>query len=258
MLPRGRELAGWGGILAGIYIFSGLGLSTQCLPLFFGGPAAILLCYAVVFVLLVLHLHRAPDRDDTVPVSALDGATGSAAASINTPILQDADASLPLSTFPEIEWRWERGVAITGAASAGIALLTKLCAICHIRPCMSRLHRHAPSCPNSPRASALNLVPGCCRCASIRRVPMVGVIGSTLVVLVLDWSGVVVGVLFFLTKACGGGMRLLVVPVAKPPGVAGGGSALAITVALFAVILVPALRENTITTPLQLDFRGCC
>ena len=145
MLPRGRELAGWGGILAGIYIFSGLGLSTQCLPLFFGGPAAILLCYAVVFVLLVLHLHRAPDRDDTVPVSALDGATGSAAASINTPILQDADASLPLSTFPEIEWRWERGVAITGAASAGIALLTKLCAIYHIRPCMSRLHRHAPA-----------------------------------------------------------------------------------------------------------------
>ena len=134
LLPRGRELVGWGGILAGIYIFSGLGLSTDCLPSFFGGPAAILLCYGVVFVLLVLHLHRAPDRDDTMPAST--PVSGSPATSINTPILQEADAvppssALPLS-FPEIGWRWERGVAIAGALSAGLTLLSTLCVICHL------------------------------------------------------------------------------------------------------------------------------
>ena len=60
----------------------------------------------------------------------------------------------------------------------------------------------------------------------------------------LDWSGVIVGVLFFLTKACGGGLRLLVAPAAKPPGPADGGNALAITVSLFAAILVPAMLAN--------------
>jgi hypothetical protein len=241
LLPRGWDLVGWAGVLGVIYIFTGIGLSTQCLPLFSGGPAAILLCYLVLFLLLVLHLSRAPDRcdkaydkgsDETPAVNIPSNciSTDETSASINTPLLEDStaittnDGRSAMATgaggagendaggedaspsFPEIEWRWQRGVCIAAGLSASITVLTKL-------------------------------------------VPALGAVGSTLVILGIDWSGVIVGLLYFVTKAIAGGVWLLLKPPLQPvfeTPTRGRGSLVVpnIVVALFSAILVPALLAN--------------
>ena len=236
LLPSGWELVAWAGVLGSIYIFTGLGLSTQCLPLFTGGPLAILLCYVVLFLLLVLHLHRAPDQCDKahdapiVTNPSRSSSIGETKSSINAPILQlstatntiddrqsgatagpaesDAARKHASTSFPEIEWRWTRGVCVAAAASTSITVLCKL-------------------------------------------LPVLGAVGSTLVILGVDWSGVVVGWLYFVVKAIAGGVWLLMEAPLSPMQAnhrgdddAGTRNAVGIVAALFSAILVPALLAN--------------
>ena len=127
--------------LGAIYIFSGLGLSTMCLPPFLGGPVAILLCYAALFALLAVVLANAPDRDDSATTDVIGPSSAApSAASINTPIRDTVAAtstggpllssSFPeiaeIAEFPEIAWRWERGTAMSAGLSAGVTLLAKV------------------------------------------------------------------------------------------------------------------------------------
>ena len=188
-----------------------------------------LLCYLLLFLLLVLHLYRAEDRCDTAPdgaqVVSSSSSDGSAASTgINTPILQHSatvvsataalvlngsptEASMPAALgasaeakasppFPEIECRWQRVICIAAAVSAAINVLGTL-------------------------------------------LPVFGEVAGTLVILGIDWSGVLAGLLYFLTKAVAGGVWLLLKPRPRPAHTLSC-SALGIVVALFSAILVPA------------------
>ena len=240
MLPRGRELIAWGGVLGGIYVFAGLGLSTQCLPTFQGGPAAILLCYLLLFVLLLLHLQRAPDRcddcsgggdggDEHDGVGSSYSSSGdrrSNSSSINTPILQDsADSTPPAGAIAAS--RGESGEAEDEEASPSSSSSSLL--LPEIGMGWERWVGIAAA------LSAATTV-------LTKFVPVVGAIGSTVVILVIDWSGVLLGLIYFITKALAGGVPLLL--ESGGGGGGGGGSAVGIVAALFGAILVPALVAN--------------
>lgn len=139
-----------------IYVYTGLGLSTGCLPIHFvGGPLAILLCYTGVFLLLLIHLPLSPDRDDGAVPAAYTA--GRLAGGLHAPILAastvqagsdglasgaDAegyqrsqrpgdgggvgpDSLLATSRgsgllLPAIGWRWERWLQICSLISAAV------------------------------------------------------------------------------------------------------------------------------------------
>ena len=78
--------------------------------------------------------------------------------------------------------------------------------------------------------------------------PTLGAVGATFVILGIDWSGVLVGLLFFLSRVVAGAAWLLVKPPASSDHTISSGNCNAwvvgILLALFSAILAPALLAN--------------
>ena len=133
LLPQPPELIGFATMLTAVYVFTGLCLTQQCLPRFVGGPAAILLCYLLLFMLLLLHLSRAPDRnDDTRPLAAEPSAS-----TIQAPLLVESASGAVGSA--DGWWRCGKHERLVLLCSLLSAVTTVVCVLVPVVPAVGFL-----------------------------------------------------------------------------------------------------------------------